>query len=173
MQALRTFTSEHAGGADGFDVSFPATWHISPYRPLRETTGNKTCTYCRASVRSCQKNKTPKTVSSRVLKYLRSGNLEIIMNVLPGRCAFFHCHVRSLDFDLFWAYAAVFFRGDWKKLAQIPHNHDQPQTDPSGPQCEHLDHHIPLVAQVPYHLHSFNKNVIIHACSESDFIRRL
>lgn len=56
-----------------------------------------------------KKNKTPKTVSSRVLKYLRSGNLETIMDVLPSRCVFFHCHVRSLDFDLFWAYAAVFF----------------------------------------------------------------
>ena len=67
-----------------------------------------------------KKNKTPKTVSSRVLKYLRSGNLEIIMDVLPGRCVFFHCHVRSLDFDLFWAYAAVFFRGDWKKIGTNP-----------------------------------------------------
>ena len=62
-----------------------------------------------------KKNITPKTVSSRVLKYLRSGNLETIMDVLPSRCVFFHCHVRSLDFDLFWAYAGVFFHGDWKK----------------------------------------------------------
>ncbi len=59
---------------------------------------------------------------------------------------------------------AMFFRQKWciftlnrKKLTQIPHNHVQPQTAPSGPQFGHLDHYIPLVAQVPYHLHSFKQ----------------